>query len=57
MLGIFKMNAENTPQITDILSKNQLNYIPEAHNYFKFQNEIFDFTKKPQNHHILRFLY
>ncbi len=52
MLGIFKMNAKNTPQIAEILSKNNLDYIPEAHNYLKFKDKNFDFTKsssKPTN--------
>ncbi len=45
VLGIFKMHSENTPEISQTLQKNKLDYIPEAHNYLKFENEIFDFTK------------
>ena len=45
ILGIFKMNANNTSEIKETLKKNNLEYIPEAHNYLKYLNEIFDFTK------------
>ncbi|MFM9826412.1 hypothetical protein [Flavobacterium sp.] len=46
MLGIFKMNAQNTPAITETLRENNLDFIPEAHNYLKFKNEILDYTKR-----------
>jgi thiol-disulfide isomerase/thioredoxin len=45
ILGIFKMNSKNTIEISKTLNKNNLEYIPEAHNYLKFENKIFDFTK------------
>ena len=45
ILGIFKMNANNTSEIKETLKKNNLEYIPEAHNYLKYVNEIYDFTK------------
>lgn len=44
-LGIFKMNKKNSPKVAKTLTKNGLNYIPEAHNYLKFNNIILDFTK------------
>ncbi|KFF10817.1 hypothetical protein [Flavobacterium hydatis] len=44
ILGIFKMNSKNTIEISETLQKNNLNFIPEAHNYLKFENKIFDFT-------------
>lgn len=44
-LGIFKMNSKNTIEISQTLKKNKLEFIPEAHNYLKFENQIFDFTK------------
>ncbi|MBL1409237.1 GNAT family N-acetyltransferase [Sphingobacterium faecale] len=44
MLGIFAMNAKNTPAIKDILKKYKLNYIPEAHNYLRAYNYLLDFT-------------
>lgn len=45
MLGIFKMNAINSPKVENTLSNNHLQYIPEAHTYLKFDNSYFDFTK------------
>ena len=46
ILGIFKMNGINTPKIKSVLEKYHLDYIPEAHNYLKYKNEILDFTNK-----------
>lgn len=46
ILGIFRMNGENTPKIKSVLGNYNLEYIPEAHNYLKFKNQILDFTKK-----------
>lgn len=43
-LGIYKMQEANTKGIGNILSKYKLNYIPEAHTYLKFNNEVLDFT-------------
>ncbi|MBI3233728.1 MAG: hypothetical protein HYZ42_06750 [Bacteroidetes bacterium] len=45
VLAIVKMDANNTPEIAETLAKHQLSYIPEAHNYLKYQDTIFDFTK------------
>lgn len=45
ILGIFKMDAEYTFKIKNTLDKFSLNYIPEAHNYLKIDDEYFDFTK------------
>ena len=44
MLGIFKMSGKNTPMINPILEKYNIEFIPEAHNYLKIDNEIFDCT-------------
>jgi hypothetical protein len=44
MTGIFKMNALNTPKIEKTLIKYQLNYIPEAHCYLKYDGIIIDCT-------------
>jgi len=44
MLGLFKMNGKNTPRIVATLQKYGLDYIPEAHNYLRYKNEILDFT-------------
>lgn len=46
MLGIFKMNAVNTPPVAHTLARHSLEYIPEAHNYLRYGTEIFDFTRK-----------
>lgn len=43
-VGIFRMNKINTPQIGACLEKFQLDYIPEAHCYLKYEQEILDYT-------------
>lgn len=43
-LGIFKMNANNTPKIRITLEENNLKYIPEAHNYLTINGKIVDCT-------------
>lgn len=43
-LGIFKMNGLNTPKIGTTLQQYQLSYLPEAHNYLKFEDRILDYT-------------
>jgi hypothetical protein len=45
ILGIFKMDAEYTFKIKNTLEKYYLNYIPEAHNYLKIEDEYLDFTE------------
>lgn len=44
--GLFRMNAINTPKISETLKRYNLDYIPEAHNYLKWRNQILDFTNK-----------
>ena len=46
ILGIFSMNAENTPKIKKVLEKYHLKEMPEAHNYLKLNEEILDLTRK-----------
>ncbi|WP_313504412.1 hypothetical protein [Kaistella carnis] len=46
VLGIFKMNSSNTKEIRQTLKTYNLEYLPEAHNYLKYDSEIYDFTKK-----------
>lgn len=46
MLGIFKMTATNTPKIASVLKEYSLKEIPEAHNYLKINDRIFDFTRR-----------
>lgn len=50
ILGIFKMDAAYTQKIKNTLEKFNLNYIPEAHNYLKIDDEYFDFTKPNSNY-------
>ncbi len=45
-IGVYKMSNENTPGIGDVLLKNNLEYIPEAHNYLKYNNVILDYTSR-----------
>ena len=45
IVGLFKMNKKNTPEISETLHKNQLEFIPEAHCYLKFEDQIIDLTK------------
>lgn len=45
VMGLFKMNGKNTPRISETLRKNNLDYIPEAHNYLKYCGKILDYTK------------
>lgn len=49
ILGIFRMNSQNTPKISTVLKKYSLKEIPEAHNYLKYQNRILDFTQRNSN--------
>ncbi len=46
MLGIFKMNSNNTSKVKNTLIQNGLDYIPEAHNYLKINDKIYDCTSK-----------
>ncbi|WP_298757321.1 hypothetical protein [uncultured Psychroserpens sp.] len=43
-LGVFEMNARNTPKIKTVLKEYKLDYIPEAHCYLKLNGEILDIT-------------
>ncbi|MES2477589.1 MAG: hypothetical protein V4561_00755 [Bacteroidota bacterium] len=46
ILGLFRMNRINTPKISATLKLHHLEYIPEAHNYLKWENKILDFTNR-----------
>ncbi len=43
-LGIFEMNENNTPVLSPLLKEKQLQAIPEAHCYLKYNKRRFDFT-------------
>lgn len=44
MLGIYKMNNQNTPNIGDVLTKNGLEFMPEAHCYLSINGIRTDVT-------------
>ena len=46
IIGLYKMNQQNTPKIGSILSDNQLTFIPEAHCYLKINDGYLDITSK-----------
>lgn len=48
-IGLYKMNASNTPGIGGALDKIKLNYIPEAHCYLKYISKRYDFTSDTSN--------
>lgn len=45
MLGVFKMNTENSPLVKETLENYNLTYIPEAHNYLRYHGKMIDVTK------------
>jgi hypothetical protein len=52
IIGIYKMNASNTALVSPVLSRFNLDYIPEAHCYLKYRDTVLDYTKdsnKPFN--------
>ena len=44
IIGIYKMNEQNTPKIGATLSNHSIDFIPEAHCYLKINGERIDFT-------------
>jgi hypothetical protein len=44
ILGLYKMDNQNTPRIGDELVKNSIDFIPEAHCYLKIGDERVDIT-------------
>ena len=44
MLGIYKMDNNNTPGVGPVLEKHGLDYLPEAHNYLKYRGVRYDYT-------------
>ncbi|MGQ7947187.1 hypothetical protein [Flavobacterium sp. WC2509] len=49
IVGLFRMNKNNTPEISATLLQNNLEFIPEAHCYLKFEGKILDLTKINSN--------
>ena len=44
-LGIYEMNERNTPGVGEVLERNGLSSIPEAHCYLMFKGERIDVTR------------
>ena len=44
ILGMYRMSAANTPGVATVLDQYQLAYLPEAHNYIKYQEQRIDLT-------------
>jgi catechol 2,3-dioxygenase-like lactoylglutathione lyase family enzyme len=44
VMGIYKMNHQNTPKIGSLLTDRRLEYIPEAHCYLKIHDRRVDLT-------------
>jgi len=44
ILGIYKMNNRNTPGIGDVLVQYKMDFLPEAHNYLRINDQILDCT-------------
>lgn len=52
MLGVYRMNAQNTPKAGQILEQAGLKYLPEAHNFLRYHEDILDCTwpnSRPEN--------
>ena len=45
ILGIYKMRESNTPGVGKVLDQYGLDYIPEAHNYLRWNGQRYDYTK------------
>lgn len=44
VMGIYKMNGANTARVAGVLNQYKLDYIPEAHVYLKYEDDIIDCT-------------
>jgi len=44
ILGIYKMNRQNTPNIGNVLLENDIEFLPEAHCYLKIDDKRTDIT-------------
>ncbi len=51
MLGIYRMNEQNTPGVGQVLSRYGLDYLPEAHNYLKYRSVHYDYTFPGTSNH------
>ena len=46
ILGVYRMNINNTDGIKEVLDKYDLDYIPEAHCYLEVEGKKYDFTRQ-----------
>ncbi|MFK8009380.1 MAG: hypothetical protein AB8H03_23670 [Saprospiraceae bacterium] len=46
VIGVYKMNEKNTPGVGEILGKNKLAFMPEAHTYLVFGKDKIDITRE-----------
>jgi hypothetical protein len=53
-LCLFKMNGNNTPKLSGILNKYNVQYIPEAHCVLKIDNDFIDVTNAASNYDNLK---
>jgi len=54
ILGIYRMNSQNTPKVADVLAAHSMDYIPEAHCYLRIASTRHDYTSPTANiQHIL----
>lgn len=44
ILGVFKMGGEYSKSVGNVLAKYKLSYVPEAHNYLRYEGKIYDYT-------------
>ena len=49
VMGMIKMSAANTPRVKHILEQHKLPYMPEAHIYLKYNDEVLDYTASSFN--------
>lgn len=49
ILGMYRMNETNTPKIGNVLTENNLEFIPEAHCYLNIDRKSIDITTSKSN--------
>ncbi len=54
VLGIYRMNKKNTPNIGDVFKENPIDFIPEAHCYLKINNVRTDITTIESNFEMIK---
>lgn len=53
-IGLYTMNAQNTPKIGSVLFETKLDYIPEAHCYLKINGAPLDVTTTNSNFNTIK---